>query len=159
MNSKFCRLGPYPFKLLAMVKYLGFPGGSVLKNPPANAGDTGLIPGLGRSLEEEMATHSSILAWRIPQRSLVGYSAWGCKKSDKTEQLSTWWIYCYKKLYLVISVCSVMSWDAPLMLVIFEVDTMVFKSKCTKLWKERKMMSWKPENFFKPKITVQAFIV
>ena len=26
----------------------GLPGGSVLKNPPANAGDTGLIPGLGR---------------------------------------------------------------------------------------------------------------
>ena len=27
----------------------GFPGGSVTKNPPANAGDTGSIPGLGRS--------------------------------------------------------------------------------------------------------------
>ena len=26
-----------------------FPGGAVVKNPPANAGDTGLIPGLGRS--------------------------------------------------------------------------------------------------------------
>ena len=32
---------------------LGFPGGSVVKNPPANAGDMGLIPGLGRSLGEE----------------------------------------------------------------------------------------------------------
>ena len=28
---------------------LGFPGGSVVKNPPANTGDTGLIPGSGRS--------------------------------------------------------------------------------------------------------------
>ena len=28
---------------------MGFPGGSVVKNPPANAGDMGLIPGLGRS--------------------------------------------------------------------------------------------------------------
>ena len=28
---------------------LGFPGGTVVKNPPANAGDTGLIPGPGRS--------------------------------------------------------------------------------------------------------------
>ena len=37
----------------------------VVKNLPANA-DVSLIPGLGRSLEEEMATHSSILAWRIP---------------------------------------------------------------------------------------------
>ena len=41
----------------------------VVKNLPANAGDVrdmGLIPGLGRSLEEGMAAHSSILAWRIP---------------------------------------------------------------------------------------------
>ena len=45
---------------------MGFPGGSAVKNLPANAGDTGLIPGLGRSLEKEMATHSSILAWKIP---------------------------------------------------------------------------------------------
>ena len=46
----------------------GFPGCSVVKNPPANAGDVrdlGCIPELGRSLEEEMATHSSILAWRM----------------------------------------------------------------------------------------------
>ena len=31
---------------------LGFPGGSVVKNPPANAGDVGSIPELGRPLEE-----------------------------------------------------------------------------------------------------------
>ena len=35
-------------------------------------------------LEKEMATHSSILAWR----SLVGYSPWGHKESDMTERLS-----------------------------------------------------------------------
>ena len=34
-----------------------FPGGSVVKNPTANTGDP---------LEEEMATHSSIVAWEIP---------------------------------------------------------------------------------------------
>ena len=42
---------------------------AVEKNPPAmqnNAGEVGLIPGLGGPLEEEMATHSSILAWKIP---------------------------------------------------------------------------------------------
>ena len=43
----------------------GFPGASVVKNPPANAGDVGLIPGSERSLEEEMATHLRILAARI----------------------------------------------------------------------------------------------
>ena len=37
-------------------------------------------------LVEGMATQSGILAWRIPwQRSLVGYSPWGCKESDMTE--------------------------------------------------------------------------
>ena len=48
------------------VQNKGFPGGTVVKNPPANAGDTGSIPGSGRSLGEGNATHSSILAWRIP---------------------------------------------------------------------------------------------
>ena len=42
-----------------------FHGGSVVKNSPANAGDASSIPGLGRSQGEEMATHSSILAWEI----------------------------------------------------------------------------------------------
>ena len=37
-------------------------------------------------LEEEMATHSSILAWRIPwTESLVGNSPWGHKESDMIE--------------------------------------------------------------------------
>ena len=43
------------------------PGGSVVKNPPANAGDTGSILGPEEnSLEKKMATHSIILAWEIP---------------------------------------------------------------------------------------------
>jgi len=45
---------------------LGFPGGSDDEESNCNAGNLGLIPGLGRSLEEEMASDSSILAWRIP---------------------------------------------------------------------------------------------
>ena len=37
-------------------------------------------------LEEEVATHSSILAWRIPWTDdSSGYSLWGCKESDMTE--------------------------------------------------------------------------
>ena len=41
-------------------------------------------------LEKEMATHSSILSWRIlhGQRSLVGYSPWGHKQLDTTERLT-----------------------------------------------------------------------
>jgi len=46
---------------------LGFPGGSDGKESASNAGDPGLIPGVGKiPLEKAMATHSSILAWRIP---------------------------------------------------------------------------------------------
>ena len=46
---------------------MGFPGSAMVKNPPAgDAGDPGLIPGLEDPLEQEMAIHSSILAWKIP---------------------------------------------------------------------------------------------
>ena len=42
------------------------------------------------SLEKEMVTHSSILAWEIHgQRSPVGNSPWGCEESDTTEHEST----------------------------------------------------------------------
>ena len=47
----------------------------VVKNPPVNAGDKrdeGSIPGLGRSLEKEMATHFGILAWSIPRTEEPG---------------------------------------------------------------------------------------
>ena len=44
----------------------GFPGGSDGKDSACNAGDPGWIPGGEDPLEKEMATHSSILAWKIP---------------------------------------------------------------------------------------------
>ena len=93
-----------------------------MKNPPAMQETWVLSLGLEDPLEEGMATHSSILAWRIPmdqvalwatvydhhkesdmterlntpipvflpgefheQRSLAGYSPWGCKESDTPE--------------------------------------------------------------------------
>ena len=43
-----------------------FPGGSEVKVSACNAGDLGSIPEQEDPLEKEMATHSSILAWRIP---------------------------------------------------------------------------------------------
>ena len=60
----------------------------VKKNPPANIGgdirDVGSIPGWEDPLWE---AQPSILAWRIyGQRSLVGYSPWGCKELDTTEK-------------------------------------------------------------------------
>ena len=62
-----------------------FPGGSVVKNPPANAEDYSSIPGLKYTLEKVMTTLSSILAWEITKRrSLAGYDPRGCKESDKT---------------------------------------------------------------------------
>ena len=60
----------------------GFSGGSVVKNPSTNAGDTSLIPGLGRSLEKEMATHSSILACEMPRtQEPGGLQSMGSQKS------------------------------------------------------------------------------
>ena len=61
----------------------------VVKDLPANAGDikdVGLIPGSGRSLEEGMATHFSILAWRIPMDRRAWWATVpGVKELDTTE--------------------------------------------------------------------------
>ena len=61
----------------------------MVKNLPANTGDTKdgvLIPGLGRPLEKEMATHSSILAWKISwTEEPVGYSPLSHKESATAE--------------------------------------------------------------------------
>ena len=65
----------------------------MVKNPPANAGDvgdTGSVPGSGRSLEKEMETRCSVLAWRIPwTEEPGGYSLWGLKESGATERAHT----------------------------------------------------------------------
>ena len=45
---------------------VGFPGGSAVKNLPANVGDTALSLDQADPLEEEMASHYSVLAWDIP---------------------------------------------------------------------------------------------
>ena len=66
--------------------YLGFPGGSVTKNPPANAGDSGWIPGSEDPLEEEMTTYFSILAWKISwTEETVGLESTGLQKLDTTK--------------------------------------------------------------------------
>ena len=64
----------------------GFTGGSVVKNPcPMQETQEKLVQSLGQEdpLKEEMATHPSILQGKFyGQRSLAGYSPWGCKESD-----------------------------------------------------------------------------
>ena len=72
----------------------------VVKNLPANTGDWGSIPGLERSPEKETATHSSILAWRIPWTEEPGGLQFrGSQKS--LIQLSDWALY---SIYIYFSV-------------------------------------------------------
>ena len=57
---------------------LGFPGGSAIKNPPANAGDVGLILGSGRSPGEGNGNPLQYSCLDNPHglRSLVAYTSW-----------------------------------------------------------------------------------
>jgi len=60
----------------------------VVKNLPINAGDardTGLVPGWQDPLDEEMGTHSSILAWKIPWTVEPGRLHTMGLQSDMTE--------------------------------------------------------------------------
>ena len=62
---------------------MGFPGGSLVKNLPAMQETPDRSLGLEESLEKGMATHSSILVWKIPW-NLPGYSHGVTKESDTT---------------------------------------------------------------------------
>ena len=70
-------------------------GFSVIKNLLANARDAGSNPGLGRSpgkIPWRRAWQPSPAFWpgeSHAQRSLVGYSPWGCKELDTTDQAHT----------------------------------------------------------------------
>ena len=50
---------------------MGFPGGSLVKNPPANAGDPGSLS-WEDPLERGMAIYPSVLAWEIPRTEEPG---------------------------------------------------------------------------------------
>ena len=72
------------------MKFGGFPGGSVVKNQPANAGDTGSIPGSGRFPWRRTWQPTPVF---LPgksngQKSLVGYSPWDRKELNTTEETS-----------------------------------------------------------------------
>ena len=74
------------------MKSSGFPGGSAVKNLLADAGGAGdedSIPGREDSLEEEMATYSSVLPGKsCGLKSLAGYSPWGHKDLMTEQQQS-----------------------------------------------------------------------
>jgi len=69
---------------------VAFSGGSDGKESSCNMGDPDLIPKLGRSPGEGTSYPLQYCSLENPhgQRSLVGYSSWGQKESDMTEQLS-----------------------------------------------------------------------
>ena len=72
-----------PSTLFKGKKYFiwGFPGGPVVKNLPAKQETRVLSLGQEDPLEEDMATHSSVLAWEIPWTEEPGrlYSPWSGK--------------------------------------------------------------------------------
>ena len=96
-SMKQGNVGPahsFPVNLFCMCFLPLFPDATVVKNPPANAGDardTALISGLGRSPRVGNGTHSSIFAWKIPWTEEPSglFSPWGLKESDMTEYMCT----------------------------------------------------------------------
>ena len=65
---------------------MGFPGGSVVKNPPAKQETQVRSLGWKEPLEKEMAIRSSILAWKIPQTEEPStYSPWVTKELNMTQ--------------------------------------------------------------------------
>ena len=68
--------------IITLSFHKGFPGGSLVKNPPANARDVGSIPGLGRSpgVGNGNPLRYSCLGNLTDRRSLEGYSPWSCKR-------------------------------------------------------------------------------
>ena len=79
---------------------MGFPDGSAGKESACNTGDADSIPGLGRSLKEEMATHSRILERKTNKQKIP----W----TEEPEQLNTAYYDSYQKMkcYVIHSLVS-----------------------------------------------------
>ena len=75
---------------MSLISTKGLSGGSDGKDSACNAGDLGLIPGLGRSPGGGHGNPLQYSCLENPhgQRSQAGYSPWGRKELDMTEQLS-----------------------------------------------------------------------
>ena len=68
-----------------MIQPMSFPGGSVVKNPPANAGDVVLIPGLGRSPGEGSGNPLQYPCMGNP----IDRGAWRATAHEVAEELDT----------------------------------------------------------------------
>ena len=79
------------YNSVTLLSCIGFPGGSDGEESACNKEDLGSIPELGRSLGGGHGNPLQYSCLENPhgQMSLVGYSPWGCKELDRTEQLST----------------------------------------------------------------------
>ena len=86
-----CLLRHFSLVHVWLYSYLGFTGGSDDNELACNVGDLGLITGLGKSPGGGHGNPHQYSCLENPhgQRNLVGYSLWGCKKLDRTKQLST----------------------------------------------------------------------
>ena len=74
--------------MMLLFRTLGFLGGSGGKPSVCNAGDSGSIPGLGKSGERNAYPPVFLPEEFHGQRSLDGYSPWGLKELNVTEQLT-----------------------------------------------------------------------
>ena len=98
-------------KIFAYIfKYIDFPGGSDSKASVYNAGSLGLIPESGRFPWRRKWHPSPVFLPGKPhgQRSLVGYSPWGRKELDTTEQL-----HFHFQMYrsIILFFCSIFVWS------------------------------------------------
>ena len=93
-----------------LLSCMGFPGGSDGKESTRNSGDPDSITGLGRSPGKgnDNPFQYSCLENPHGQRSLVGYSPWGCKESDMTERrtLLHYHSWTYQK-----QICKMSPWN------------------------------------------------
>ena len=93
---------------------MGLPGDAVVKNLPANAGDSVLIPGWGRPPWRRKCQPTPVLlpGKSYGQRNLKGYSPWSCKEEDMTEReyrtCVGWWVMCVSLqiVTLLLHLCS-----------------------------------------------------
>ena len=99
---------PWLTEMLPLLWSMGFPGGSAMKNPPANAEDEGSIPGLGRS---PGGRHGNSLQYSYLENPL-GRGAWwaivhvGAKSWTWLKLLSTHVILCHEPLLVTMESTS-----------------------------------------------------